>query len=165
MNSANEQIIKLRNLLREFSTAMLVTHAGGDLRVRPMVIADVDDDCRLWFLTGAESVKAHEIEQDTRVNVVCQRDYSCYISVGGEASLVQDRGRIADVWKESFRPWFPDGRSDPHIVLIEVVPHEAEYWDNEGVKKIRNMLETARAYVTGEPPPVVEGEQHGRIKL
>src|SRR6187549_1353382 len=72
---------KLYELLHGFSTAMLITHSGGRLRARPMAIASLTESCELWFITGQDSAKAHEIERDTRVNVVCQEDHSAYIAL------------------------------------------------------------------------------------
>src|ERR1700750_234953 len=86
-----EQREHFLKLLRQFSTAMLVTHAEGHrLRARPMAIAQVADDGTLWFITGLETAKAHEIEVDTDVHVVCQDDHSAYLSLAGTARLVQD---------------------------------------------------------------------------
>lgn len=145
---------------------MLVTHAGeGRLRARPMAIAQVEEDSRLWFLTGAETAKTHEIASDTRVHIVCQNDRSAYLSLGGRANLVRDRAKIAKLWKEPFRAWFPEGKDDPEIVLIEVRPEEGEFWDNEGFNKIKYLFATAKAYAAGEKPEVDEGEQHGKAKF
>ena len=164
--SLAEQRAHFHKLLTHFQTAMLVTHAGEDrLRARPMAIAQVEADSRLWFITGAETAKTHEIEADTRVQVVCQNDRSAYLSLSGHAELVRDRAKIAALWKESFRVWFPAGQEDPEIVLIAVRPEEGEFWDQEGYKKIKYLLETAKAYATGKTPEIAEGEQHGFVKL
>jgi general stress protein 26 len=161
-----EQREHFHKLLKQFSTAMLVTHAGLDrLRARPMAIAQVEDDCRVWFITGAESAKAHEIEADTRVHIICQNDRSAYLSLGGRAELVRDRAKVTELWREPFRVWFPGGKDDPNIELIVVRPEEGEFWDNEGFNKIKYLLESAKAYATGKTPEVVEGEQHGRVQL
>lgn len=156
----------LYNLLKSFSTAMLVTHASdGKLRARPMAIARVDEDCHLWFLTSAESAKAHEIEADTHVHVVCQNDRAAYLSMSGTATLSRDRDKIKELWQESFAIWFPTGADDPDIALISVRPEEGEYWDNEGFNRIKYLLQAARAYAAGEKPELEEGQQHGRVTL
>lgn len=153
-------------LLRQFHTAMLVTHAGdGSLRARPMAIAQVGDDGRIWFVTGAESAKTHEIEADTRVHIVCQNDRSAYLSLSGRADLVRDRAKVDDLWSEAFRVWFPGGKDDPNLELIVVRPETGEFWDNEGFNKIKYLLETAKAYATGRTPVIEEGEQHGIVQL
>ncbi len=166
MTTPSAQIEKVRDLLKGFSTAMLITHDDGrPLHARPMAIADITESCDLWFITNDESAKVQEIDRDTRVHVVCQKDHSAYLSIAGKASLVHDRGRIEAVWKEPFRVWFPEGQADPHLVLIHVTPDRAEYWDNQGLNKASYLWEAAIAYVSGETPRVREGEQHGVVSL
>jgi len=154
-------------LIRQFNTVMMVTHAEDDrLRARPMGIAQVEDGGRLWFITAMETAKTHEIEEDTRVQIVCQDDYSLYLSVGGRAALVEDdRAKIHEVWKESYKVWFPEGKDDPNLILIAFYPEEVEYWDNEGWNKIEYAMETAKAYLTGTTPDAEDDDQHAYVKL
>ena len=162
----DEQREHFHKLLSQFHTAMLVTHESDSrLRARPMAIARVEDDCRMWFITSAESAKSHEIQNDSHVQVVCQKDRSAYLSLTGRAVLVRDRGMIHALWQEAFRVWFPGGKEDPHIELIVVNPEDGEFWDNEGFNKMKCFCAAARAYVTGTPPDMKEGEQHGKVSL
>src|SRR6187549_3677109 len=104
MNDTSEQTARLRELLKGFSTAMLVTHTGEKtLHARPMAVADVTDDLDLWFVSGEDTGKVQEIAHDTHAHVVCQKDHSAYLSLSGRATLVHDRRRVAELWKESFR--------------------------------------------------------------
>lgn len=55
--SAREQAQHFIGLLKKFQNAMLVTHTGEHgFHARPMAIADVEDDGRLWFITSAEAM-------------------------------------------------------------------------------------------------------------
>ncbi len=163
---AESETEKIHDLLETFDTAILVTHVDPDgLRARPMAIARIEENCDLWFFTGRESSKVHEIEQDRKVLIVCQKDHSQYVSVSGKGRLISDRRRIRELWKESYRTWFPRGADDPDIVLISVQVEEAEYWDNQGMNGIRYAFEAAKAYVTGTRPEVKEGSQHDRVAL
>ena len=90
-SSDPQQAQKFHHLLSEFKTAMLVTHtAEGELRARPMAIAQIEENCRVWFFTGLESGKVHEIETDTHVGIVCQRDRDVYLSLSGLARLSRE---------------------------------------------------------------------------
>src|SRR5690349_13946276 len=127
---------KFRDLLQTFDTAVLVTHTdNGCLRARPMVVADVDNKCDIWFITDEDSAKVHEIAEDTRVHIVAQKGRDSCVSLSGRAFLVRDRERIRGLWKTAFRVWFPQGAEDPSIALIRVAGDEAEYWDNTGAKR------------------------------
>jgi general stress protein 26 len=160
------QMEKFRELLKDFDTAVLITHAGGNLlRARPMAIAAVDEACDLWFITGRDSAKAHEIEINTRVHVVCQHGWKSCVSLSGRASVCYDAVRIRDLWKASYQAWFPLGVNDPDIGLIHVVGEQGEYWDNTGLKQFTYVYQTVKAIMTGTTPNVREGDQHGQLKL
>ncbi len=151
--------------LREFSTAMLITKAGGGkLRARPMAIADVEDNGSFSFLTARDTEKVQEIESNTLVHVACQKDRSLYLSINGLATLSDDREKIESVWSEEFDVWFPEGPSDPKVALIRVCPSDAEYWDNTGIKKVDYIWQVASSYLTGTKPEIEEGEQHGMLR-
>ena len=62
-HSPAEQSQHFVSLLKKFSTAMLVTHTGElGFHARPMAFAEIEDDGRIWFITGADTAKVHEIE-------------------------------------------------------------------------------------------------------
>lgn len=145
---------------------MLVTHSGeGYLRARPMAIAAVDENCDLWFITGRDSAKAHEIEKNTRVHVVCQDGWTSCVSLSGRASLDYDLVKLHSLWKASYQAWFPLGVNDPEVGLIHVIGEKGEYWDNTGIKRFTYVYQTVKAIVTGTTPEVREGEQHGHVQL
>ena len=163
---AENQLEKIHDLLKAFDTAMLVTHgASQSPRARPMAIARVEPNCDLWFFTGRDTAKVHEIESNREVLIVCQKDHGNYVALVGIADLVSDQVKARKLWKESYRTWFPQGVDDPDLVLISVRSREAEYWDNRGLNGIRYAFEAAKAYVTGTRPDVEEGEQHARVHL
>lgn len=154
------------SLLKKLRTAMLVTTNGEQgLHARPMVIAQVDDDGQLWFISGADTAKIHEIEHDSHVHLIGQDGDNAFLSLSGTASLVVDRQKIAEVWQEPFRVWFPEGTEDPNIELISVHPTRGEFWDNTGTKGLRYLWEAAKAYATGTTPDIHEGELHGKVQL
>jgi general stress protein 26 len=157
---------KFHDLLARFDTAMLVTRTpGGQLRSRPMAIAQIEEGCRVWFYTSSESGKIHEIESDPHVNVVCQKERDIYLSISGVATLHHDRAKIQELWKELYRIWFPEGLSDPDLALVAVDPARGEYWDQEGFKKIKYIFEAARAYATGTKATIEDVEQHAKVQL
>jgi general stress protein 26 len=153
-----------REILTHFDTAMLVSHEpDGHLRARPMNVAEVLHDGELWFVTSLESQKTREVADNPQVAAVMQGG-GRYLVVSGRARIVMDPARIERVWKESWRPWFPDGPKDPRLCLIHVDPQEAEYWDTTGVRGLRFAFQAAKAYVTGHR---IEDERraggHGRM--
>lgn len=167
MNESDSQSLEhLRTVLKTFDTAMLVTHAPeGRLRGRPMALAGVDEDGKLWFFTQNDTGKTHEIENDAEVNIVCQRDGDAYASISGRATISHDQAKINELWKESFKVWFSLGKVDPSLALISILPEDGEYWENGGLKRVKYLLDAVRAYATGVRPRLPEPEQHGKIHL
>jgi general stress protein 26 len=166
MSTALDQTKKIRELLEGFETAMLVTQGeDSPFHARPMAIARVESNCGLWFFTGRTSAKVSEVRNDERVLVVCQDEMRCYVALRGTAQLIVDPKKAAELWKESYRTWFPKGTDDPDLLLLRVEAEDAEYWDNEGFKSIQYLFEAAKAYARGIRPHMEESEQHGKVSF
>ena len=164
MNDNRTEI--LRDLLQDFSTAVLLSHTDPDWwHARPMAIARVEENGDLWFITNVQSAKVREIEADTRVQVICQNGWSSCAVVTGHAGLVRDREMIREMWQPAFKIWFPGGVEDPDIVLIRVAGERGEYWDNTGVNRLIYIYESLKAIVKGTTPEISEGRQHGVVTL
>lgn len=131
-------------LVGKFSTAMLVTRRHAELRSRPMAIGDVAPDGRMRFITRDDSGKLNELQEDDHVNVAMQGD-PIFLSVTGHARLTKDPRLVDKAWESKQGPWFAAGGDDPHVIVIEVVPVHAEYWDRSEVGILRLALERARA--------------------
>lgn len=157
---------KFHELLESFDTAMLVTrNHEGELRARPMVIADADADGTIWFLTQHESGKIGEVLADDHVAVTMQSS-SSYLSLSGQAEPVDDPGKIEELWNESWKTWFPEGKDDPTLCLLRVHGHRGEYWDNSGAGGIEYLYEAAKAYLSGTRPDVDDDPDiHAKVSM
>jgi general stress protein 26 len=157
---------KLQELLKDFSIAMLVTRTTeGRLRSRPMAVADVQPDGTLWLLTDRNSGKLDEIAADQHVNVSAQSS-SKFLSFSGIASGVDDRKKVAELWKESWRVWFPGGKDDPSLILVKIRGEMGEYWDNSGTSGIKYLIEAGKAYLCGTRPHLENDPKiHGKVAL
>ena len=152
----------LNELLESFDTAMLITRDDDANHARPMAIAEIEDNNTLWFVTSIGSPKVGELNRDDRVSVTLQSARK-FVALSGTSALVHDPERIAALWKDTWKVWFPEGKSDPSIALIRVSVDDAEFWDNAGGKGIRYVFEAVKAVIKGELPDPVPGA-HGRIK-
>ena len=153
--------VHLKELLESFDNAMLITRAGEEMHARPMAVAGVEGAKTVWFVTSEWSPKSEEIRVDGRVSATFQSG-ARFVAVSGTAKLVHDKSKIDQLWKPSWKAWFPDGKDDPKIALIELTVSDAEFWDNAGTKGIRYAFEMAKAVLTGETAKPVEG-QHARL--
>jgi len=153
-------------LIDEFDDAMLVTHApDGELRARPMAIADTNDDGEVFFVTSVATGKVDELLRDERTLVTLQGTRK-WISLTGRADFVDDRQRIRDLWKSQWALWFSEGPEDPNVVLIRIRPEEAEYWDMSGKTMATFAFRALRALFTGDEiqPPKSNGA-HATLQL
>jgi general stress protein 26 len=157
---------KLLELLADFDSAMLVTRtAAGKLRSRPMVVADVESDGCMWFVTERQSDKLEEIARDDHVNVAMQSK-SKFVSISGRAVAIDDGRKVAELWNEAWRVWFPRGKDDDSLVLLKVQGDEGEYWDNSGTSRITYLIEAGKAYLSGTKPDVARDPKvHGKVAM
>lgn len=164
--SPREQEEHFISLLKKFHTVMLVTNTGEHgFHARPMALAEVEDDGRIWFLTSEQTAKVHEIELDSHVHLIAQDGDSAFLSLTGRASLIGDREKIAHLWSEPYRVWWPKGKDDPSIELIAVRPERGEFWDSTGANRFKYLWEATKAYATGTTPNADDGDQHAKVRL
>lgn len=158
-----ENFRQFMNVLEGFDQVMLVTAREGELRSRPMLVGDVTDDGRLRFITRDDSAKLEEVSNSPQVNVAAQAD-SQFVSISGTARLSKDRDLIDTAWKLEQAPWFADGKDDPHVIVLEVVPTHAEFWDRSEGGLVGRAFEAARAAMTdGEELDENAIGDHGEI--
>lgn len=149
MTDSNLQ--KLTDLLQSFEHAMLVTQRDSDLRSRPMAIGDVTDNGRVRFITRDDSAKLDELDKRSDVNVAAQDDHK-FLSLTGNARISKSRDLIDEAWQSGQEPWFSEGKDDPHVVVIEVIPTYAEYWDRSNEGFVTQIIEGIRQAGSGERP-------------
>jgi general stress protein 26 len=157
---------KLKELLEDFDTAMLVTRtASNKLRSRPMALADIEPGGCMWFITERNSGKLDEIARNHDVNVAMQSKFK-FVSISGTATPVEDRAKVAELWNEAWRVWFPGGKDDPTLILLKVQGETGEYWDNSGASGIKYLIEAGKAYLSGTKPSV-DGDPkvHGKVAM
>ena len=152
-------------LLQGFGVGMLTTTGlDGAPHARPLAVAEVKDDGTVWFSTHAASVKVEEIRTGNTVGVTFQSK-TVYLAFAGKATVVRDAARVAALWSESWRSWYPAGPTDPHLVLLEVSLQTGEYWDLNGVSGFRFLFAAAKALATGTPMGGGGPDQHGVVAL
>ncbi|WP_439882888.1 pyridoxamine 5'-phosphate oxidase family protein [Pontibacter sp. MBLB2868] len=150
--TSQENLHKLIDMIKDIDIAMMTTmERDGSLRSRPMRTQKTNPDGILWFFTGYESGKSHEIsENDSHVNLSYSKpDDELYVSVSGRASLTRDKQKIDELWSPTLKAWFPEGKDDPNVALIKVKIDKAEYWDAPNSTLIQ-LYGMAKAALTGE---------------
>lgn len=148
----NEELDKVKDLVGDIRIAMMTTmDESGNLVSRPMACMQMDENGSLWFFTKKDSPKVDQIDNNRhKVNVsFADTGDSSYVSIAGTAEEVYDRAKIDELWSPMAKPWFPEGKDDPQLILLRVDTEMAEYWDSNDSRMVR-FLEMARAAITGD---------------
>ena len=126
-----------------------------------MQILKADNSEGFWMMAAIDSPKVQEIKQDDTVGLFLQASDK-WVCCTGKANIVQDKSKIAELWKEGLRPYFPKGKEQPEASLIQVIPTVGEFWDNSGVlNKLKFAAEITKSYVTNTK---VDATQLGETK-
>ena len=155
-----EDAAHLYDLLSGFDTAMLVTRStDGHLHARPMRVAELHADADAYFATSIDSPKVAEIYADADVLLTFQ-GANQYAAVYGRVNVVKDAALIERLWSDSWKAWFPRGKSDPAIALLRFDAERGEFWNDLSERGVRYAFEAAKAYPTGAPSAAPR--PHGR---
>jgi general stress protein 26 len=154
-------VSRLAELARDIKIAMLTTvDDDGHFISVPMAQQEVEHDGDLWFFAERDSRVVRNLASDSHVGVTLSSS-DTWISIDGEAEVVDDSAKAHDLWNSWVEAWLPQGPDDPSVVLIKVSGHGAEYWDTPG-GRVASILSFAKAKVTGKP---YEGTENERVDL
>jgi general stress protein 26 len=81
-----------------------------------------------------------------------------WVSLTGDAVVVDDVAKKRELWNSGVEAWFPQGPDDDSVVLIKVVADSAEYWDSPG-GRLATAISFVKAKVTGERIDAGENEK------
>jgi len=156
----------LWELIEDIKFAMLTTrHSNGHLHSRPLTTqnSELDAQSSLWFFVSRRSDTVADIGLNPEVNVVyADPGHDNYVSVSGEAAVVENPAKKEALWTKAAQAWFPGGVNDPDLALLEVRITHANYWDVKDSKLVQ-LLKIAKAAVTGKQP--VNLGEHGEVRM
>lgn len=160
--SSKEAIEKIKELANE-ETCHFCTYGGMyEITARPMFTQKVDDDGCLWFFSGKDSNKNREITANNEIQLLFGNPAkSNYLSVAGEASIVEDQKKINELYTPYVKAWFQGGKDDPNISLIKVRPTDAYYWDTKHGKMV-SFIKIMASIVSGK---TMDDSIEGTIKV
>lgn len=158
MPRQSAQSRRLAELMEGIDIAMCTTLGPNGYPVsRPLSTqAAAFDGERVWFFVAADSPKVEEIRAHPKVNLgYVSHAKNTYVSLAGDARVYRDQARIDEMWSDALKAYFPRGRTDPNLALLEVMATSAEYWDGPAStlgKLVRFVIArvTKREEVLGE---------------
>ena len=145
----------LWTLIKDIKFGMLThRHSDGHLHSTPLTTQNKADDegNALYFFISRKSEIAACIAKDGTVNVAyAHPGDDRYVSVSGDASIVEDQAKKDYLFTSFAKAWFPGGATDPNMALLQINIGHAEYWDVKE-SKMMQLAKMAKAAITGEPP-------------
>jgi general stress protein 26 len=156
MSDSNEHPHEtLWRLIKDIRFGMFTTcHDNGHLHSRPMTTQNktLESDGSLWFFMSRKGDPVADIVTDDRVNIAySDPGDDMYVSVSGEAKIVDDMAQKTALWNKFAEAWFPGGVTDPDLALVKVSVIHAHYWDVKS-SKIVQLYEMAKSAFTGKTP-------------
>lgn len=163
MNKSDESPNQtLWRLIREIKFSMFTTkHSNGHIHARPITTQNkaVDEDNLLWFFMSRTSEPVADLKSYPRVAVIyADPGKDSYVSVSGDASVVESKAKAQELWNTFADAWFPGGVDDPDLALVSVKIEHAHFWD-VSENKIVQIYKMAKSAINGTPPDIGrEGE-------
>ena len=118
--------------------------------------AFVDDEGRdrehIYFFTRNDSQIAKGSGEDAHMVVFGKHDdyHSC---VHGRLQEISDASVRDKFWNPILSAWYPQGKEDPALTILEFEPSRAEIWASTS-NSFKFGFEIAKANATGEEPDI-----------
>jgi general stress protein 26 len=151
--TGDDALTKLRELVKDFPIAFMVTIGEGVPTARPIgVVGDhAAFDGSLWFITDKRSRKVQAINAGATTTLLFQNDKDgTYLHLSGQASVIDDRAQLEQLYTTLQRTWFPLGVDDPNITLVRFDVEQGDYWDSHD-SFVRLAFAFAKSIVTKTP--------------
>ncbi len=147
---------KIEELAVSIDFCMMATDLGkAPFHIIPMSTKKVDDEGAIWFLSGKNSSHNKNIKADSRAYVLYSDPGSFeFLSVYGTAMITDDQKILDSLYGKSDDAWF-EGKNDPNLSAIKILPEEAHYWDTKDGKLV-SLLKMGVGAITGNEPDLGE---------
>ena len=127
--SSPEHKKKIWEMIKDIKVGMLVTLDDDMPRARPMHLVQDAYDGTLWFYTRRSAEKVTETDLDHDVCLTfSDQDKGVYVSLSGKAQLSSNQELIDKYWNPFIGAWFPEGKDDPEVALLEKTGGKGGHW-------------------------------------
>lgn len=159
--ATQDEIAKLVELTKDIKIAMLTTvEEDGAFAARPMAQQEVQGDGSLYFFTERDSNIVRNVAANPHVGVALS-SADTWVSISGNARLVEDVEKKKQLWNAGVEAWLPQGPESADVALLHVESESAEYWDSPG-GRVATIFSFVKAKATGEP---YEGTEVTKLDL
>ena len=142
---ADKSLSDLSEKMRDIDYAVLSTRTeGGAIAGRPMSNnREVDYDGDSYFFSLDDTRTVGDIRRDPKVGLGYQAKSGLlgmrpfFLTVEGNAELIQDKARFAEHWTKDLDRWFEQGIDTPGLTMIKVHAERMHYWDGQDEGEIK----------------------------
>ena len=126
------QLTRLAEQMAAIDIAMVTTVGEqGMLVSRPLSTQHAALDAGVVrFFTSRSSGKVAELARDPRINLAyASKDRNVFLSVAGRAATNDDPSVKDALWNDALKAFFPKGKDDPDLTVLEVRIASIEAWE------------------------------------
>ena len=128
----------------------------GRSHMQPMTAFCDKERGAIWFFTKRSSDLARQAAQGHyAMFTIMAKDQEFQACIGGDLAPDHDPAKIRAFWNPMVSAWYPEGRDDPDLTLLKLVPVDAQVWVARG-GPLRYAFEAVRANLTHTEPRVGE---------
>lgn len=136
--------------LKDARCVMLGT-PNQDTHMQPMSPQVCTDDEAIFFFSDKTSGLGQAVLEKPGFVHMCHIEDDYQACVKGYLITHDDPETINRFWSPIVNAWYPEGRSDPNLMMLKFVPHEASIWASD--KNILSFVyEIAKANLKEEIP-------------
>ena len=119
---------------------------------QPMTAFAEPENNQIWFFTRNDLNLAKDAPSSPDARLIyASKDEEVFADVRGTLVARHDRARIEKYWGPVVAAWYPDGKNDPHLILLRCTPLEGQVWVAKA-GLLRFVFEVAKANLTKSQP-------------
>lgn len=140
--------------LDEVHTVMLGSPASGQ-HMQPMTANGAREESAIWFYTKKDTDLARAAQSGGGDVDMClmDRGHGYYACIRGRLVLEHSEPHIKRYWNAVASAWYPDGKADPDLTMLKLLPHSGAVWAGSG-NPVKFGWEVARSNISGSEPDV-----------
>jgi len=155
----DERRATLHDIVAKSRAVMLLSQGANQaIDGRPMSVVKQDADGTIYLVTSVDSKKVDELSKQPKGSLSVANGAG-FALIAADIRVSQERSLIDELWQDSWKIWFPDGKSDTSIALLIAQPIEATYWEGGLGHGISYLFRAVKARVTGHELETKPGDE------
>lgn len=140
--------------LDDIRAGMLGVEGSGG-HMQPMSHFVDRAEAKLYFITSDQTDLVKQAGSASKAHYcVASKDQDFYGCLSGALAPIHDQAKLDELWSRVAEAWFPEGKRDPHVCLLEFALDEAALWASTGNPLVFGF-EIAKANMSKDTTPDV----------